>query len=215
MAAFRPRTVFAAPIIITVAASCGKSERPRAEPKAEAAGERHHTPAHGRRDAVPAENEVARWSVTMRAMKCSAHVAVRANPPPPSQAIACPPGMSGNLSITVIERADGVCMTQPGGHVTPCPLPPGQQLVQPLGVVWTIERRGKDCHAEEDAHDCPPGVDCNPPKPRTFACPDGVTEDKPLRVAELPDATCVVVPEGCADTSCVSHPVACPPEDAR
>jgi hypothetical protein len=216
MAAFRPRTVFAAPIIITVAASCGQSERPRAEPKAEPVGERHPVPAPDpSHAAAPPEREVARWSVTMHAMKCSANVAVRSNPPPPARAIACPPGMSGNLAITVVERADGTCITLPGKHVTACPLPPGQPLVQPLGVVWTIERRGNDCHAEEDAHDCPPGAECNPPRPRTFPCPPGVTEEKPLRVAELPDATCVVVPDGCADTSCVSHPVACPPEGAR
>jgi hypothetical protein len=94
---------------------------------------------------------------------------------------------------------------------TGCPLPVGKQLVEKLAIVWTIEKRGRDCHAEEDEHDCPPGVDCNPPKPRTFPCPPGVTIEKPLRVAELPDATCVVVPAGCEDTGCATQKTACPP----
>jgi hypothetical protein len=91
---------------------------------------------------------------------------------------------------------------------TPCPLPSGQQVVHKLANVWTIEKRGGGCHAEEG--DCPPGVDCNPPQPRMMPCPAGITEDHDVRVAELPDATCVIVPDGCADTSCVGAKTPCP-----
>lgn len=187
MSAFRRRTTFAAPLIVTVATSC--SEKTATQ-----------------------EPQLPTWQVTMRDMKCRAQQG--GNPPPPVQAIECPPGMTGNVTMTVVQRRDGTCVTQPAKHVTPCPLPPGKQLARALSIVWTIEKRGADCHAEEDDA-CPPGVDCNPPMPRTFPCPPGVTEDKPLRVAELPDATCVIVPDGCVDTSCAKEPTVCPPEDAR
>ena len=150
----------------------------------------------------------------MQDMQCSARQ-IGSNPPAPPQAIQCPPGMSGSTRFTVEQRADATCIVTPGNHITPCPLPPGATLVQKLGVVWTIEKRGAHCHAEEEDHDCPPGVDCNPPKPRTFPCPPGVTEEMPLHVAELPDATCVVVPDGCTDTGCATTQVDCPPEGAR
>jgi hypothetical protein len=125
--------------------------------------------------------------------------------------IECPPGMSGHMQMTVALRRDGACMTLPGKHVTPCPLPEGQHIVRKLGLIWTIEKRGAECHAEEEDA-CPPDLECNPPKPRTFPCPPGVTEEKPLRFAELPDATCVAVPDDCVDTSCATVKVDCPPE---
>jgi len=81
----------------------------------------------------------------------------------------------------------------------------------PGGNGHVIEKRGDTCHAEEEDHDCPPGVDCNPPAPRTFPCPPGVTEDKPLHFAELPDTTCVLVPDGCEDTRCATEKIDCPP----
>lgn len=186
MAAFRRRTTFAAPFIVTVAASCSG------------------------KDAPSREADVAQWIVSMKNMKCYA-TPTPANPPAPEQAVPCPPGMSGRTQMQLVQRADKTCVVLPRKHITPCPLPPGQELVQPLGVIWEIEKRGADCHAEEEDA-CPPGVDCNPPKPRTFPCPPGVTEEKALRFAELPDATCVLVPDDCVDTACAKQPVACPPE---
>lgn len=190
MAAFRRRTTFAAPLVITVAASCSTKQR----------------------EQPPPPPGPPTWTVTMRDMKCHAQKQGEGGAP---QAIMCPPGMSGDRTMTVVERAPGRCVAMPGNLATACPLPPGQPLVEKLGIVWTIERRGEHCHAEEEDHDCPPGVDCNPPKPRTFPCPPGVTEDKPLHVAELRDATCVIVPDGCTDTGCAAEKVACPPEGAR
>lgn len=178
MPAFRRRTAFAAPVIVTVAAGCSRGDRK-----------------------PPATDVVETFQVVMSDMKC--HAARRE--------IECPPGMSGNITMTVVQRTDGACMTVPGKHLTPCPLPEGQRIVKKLGLIWTIEKRGTDCHAEEEDA-CPPGIDCNPPKPRTFPCPPGVTEDKPLRFAELPDTSCVVVPDDCVDTSCATVKVDCPPE---
>jgi hypothetical protein len=143
---------------------------------------------------------------------------VEGNPPAPRD-IECPPGMTGNVTMNVMLLGDGRCAVVPAGctepacatPVTPCPLPAGQQLVKKLAYVWTIEKRGDKCHAEEEDHDCPPGVDCNPPAPRTFDCPPGVTEDTPMKFAELPDTTCVIVPDGCEDTGCATQKIACPP----
>jgi hypothetical protein len=182
MAAFRRRTTFAAPVIVTVAAGCSKADR-----------------------ATPSDY-VETFAVAMQNMRC--HATARDGG---ARDIECPPGMSGHMTMTVARRADGVCLALPGKHVTPCPLAPGQRLAKKLGLIWTIEKRGTDCHAEEEDA-CPPGLDCNPPKPRTFPCPPGVTEERPLRFAELPDATCVVVPDECFDTSCATAKVECPPE---
>lgn len=155
----------------------------------------------------------------MQDMKCSASVPVegRGNPPAPAE-IECPPGMSGNNVIVVGQLAPDDCGIVPPGCTdascvklrTPCPLPPGKHVVHKLANVWTIEKRAGGCHAEEGGVDCPPGVDCNPPQPRMMPCPEGITEDKDVHVAELPDATCVIVPDGCADTSCVGAKTPCP-----
>jgi hypothetical protein len=190
MSAFRRRTRFATPVILVVACS-SSTEKPKRFPG-------------------------ATWNVRMRVdMKCEATqpgVAVRS--------IECPPGMSGTTMFVVGELANKSCGIVPAGCVdercvkipAPCPLPAGQQAVQKLAVVWTIEKRGDDCHAEEgEGHDeCPPGVDCNPPQPRIVKCPLGVTDTQALRIAELVDATCVIVPEGCENTGCATQRIACP-----
>ena len=196
MSAFRRRTTFAAPVILTVAACSSGKDKPKAEPSPFAES----------------------WLVSMGNMKCVAHL-TGSNPPAPAQEIECPPGMTGGMFVTVAELADHKCAVVPTGcnavacakPITPCPLPIGKQLVKKLAYVWIIEKRGELCHAEEEDHDCPPGVDCNPPAPREFPCPPGVTEDKPMHFAELPDMTCVIVPEGCEDTGCATEKIACPP----
>lgn len=195
MSAFRRRTSFAAPVIVTVAACSSGKDSPRPVPPPFAQS----------------------WQVTMQNMKCVANVPGQ-NPPAP-QDIECPPGMTGNMYMTVAKVGGDRCAVVPAGcteaacakPTTPCPLPFGEKLVKKLAYVWIIEKRGDKCHAEEEDHDCPPGVDCNPPAPRTFDCPPGVTEDKPLQLAELPDATCVIVPEGCDNTGCATEQTPCPP----
>jgi hypothetical protein len=198
MSAFRRRTKFAAPVILTVAACSSGKQKPEPHPE-------------------PKPSFAVAWDVAMKNMKCEA--VMLSNPPPPAQDIECPPGMTGDLYMRVAELAPGRCAVVPQGctdaacarPVVACPLPPGQKLVKKLAYVWIIEKRGDKCHAEEEDHDCPPGVDCNPPAPRTFECPPGVTEDKPLHFAELPDTTCVIVPDGCDNTGCATEKIACPP----
>jgi hypothetical protein len=218
VSASRTRTRFAAPFIITVAAAgCSK-------------GEPTSNPPPPKR-AFPGVT----YSVRMQDMSCIAEerwavpdaVAgerpVPPNPPPP-RAIECPPGMAGNTVFVVGELAKSECAIVPAGCDdtscakirTPCPLPPGEKLYKPLANLWLIEKRGDKCHAEEGDEDkCPPGNDCNPPAPRFVPCPPGITEADPVRIAELPDATCVTVPPGCKDTSCIGGKIACPTESPR
>ena len=190
MSAFRRRTRFATPVILV--AACSSSKEP----------------------AKPKQFPGVTWSVRMQVdMKC---VATR---DADQRSIECPPGMSGTTVFTIGELANKTCGIVPVGCVdeacvkipAECPLPPGKQAVQKLAVVWTIEKLGDECHAEEgEGHDaCPPGVDCNPPMPRIVKCPPNVTETQSLRIAELLDATCVIVPDGCDNTGCATQRVDC------
>src|SRR5689334_17366641 len=133
MSAFRRRTRFATPVIVTVAACSSAKDKPKPEP-------------HG---GFPVT-----WQVVMNDMKCAARIP-GANPPPPAQAIECPPGMTGHVYMTVGKIAEGKCAVVPQGctepicakPITPCPLPPGQAVVNKLAYVWVIEKRGDKCHA--------------------------------------------------------------------
>src|SRR5574338_439286 len=132
MSAFRRRTNFAAPVILTVAACSGGKEKPKPEPKS--------------------AFQVS-WQVRMQNMKCEARIP-GANPPPPAQEIECPPGQTGGMYSTVAQVAAGRCVLVPPNCddpscakiVTPCPLPMGQKLVTKLAYVWVIEKRGDNCH---------------------------------------------------------------------
>jgi len=148
----------------------------------------------------------------MHGMTCDAVQQVAGNPPAP-QSVACPPGMSGGLTMT-IEQQPGKAYCTSRHSVVECPLAPGEAPRLPLSNLWLVEKDGPLCHAE-DVSNCPPGADCNPPRPRMFPCPPGVTEDHPLTLAEMPDATCVRVPNGCLDTGCARERVACLPADAK
>ena len=152
----------------------------------------------------------------MADMKCTARE-LGPNPTPP-RSIACPPGMSATTTFTVGELPDKQCGIVPAGCYdarcvkirTACPLPPGELAKHGLAVVWIVEKRGDKCHAEEGEHDCPPGVDCNPPEPRYVPCPPGISEETPVRIAELPNATCAIAPADCDDSGCLGAPIACP-----
>jgi hypothetical protein len=199
--AVRRRSRFAAPLVITVAA-CSKTEPPK----------------------PPAYSGMS-WDVRMVGGKgCRADEVFRECPPegdcnpPPPRAVECPPGSSGRTLIRVAELPDKTCGILPAGCFdascvklkAPCPLPAGQTLRDTFVEVWTIEKRAAGCHAEEAEHDCPPGVDCNPPQPRMIPCPAGITEDTNLRVAPLRDGTCVIVPPGCDEPSCATAKTPCP-----
>lgn len=199
MGALRRRTQFAAPWILTVAVGCGS------------------------KSAEPRKQFPRTWTVTMQLPGCQALLDVscppdvNCNPPPPQEA-ECPPGASGHTSQRVAQLANDTCVIVPDGCVelacaktpAPCPLPQGQKLVHKIAFVWHIEKRGEGCHVEEKDHDCPPGVDCNPPRPRMIPCPSGTTEDTDVDITQLADGTCVIVPEGCTDLRCAVAKTPCP-----
>jgi len=225
MGAFRRRTQFAAPLILTVAASCGsKSDEPPLKTKVTTGEAVEPRPPQKR---FPAAMIWAVWmdlpgckaGVDMRDIQCPPNVECNAPNPPAPQDVECPPGASGKTTQYIAELADKTCVLVPPGCVelgcaktpAPCPLPHGQKLVHKIAFAWHIEKRGEGCHVEEEDHDCPPGVDCNPPKPRMIPCPPGITEDKDVAVTQLADGTCVIVPEGCKDLGCAVDKTPCPP----
>lgn len=210
MAAFRRRTAFAAPLIVI--AGCG--------------GKDANDPKRARRIQAPT------WSVHQQQGTCRADVildcpdGVACNPPAPRE-IECPPGATETMTVVVVEKADKTCAIVPAGcaaldcatQVTPCPKP-YEQAAPPrtkLVAIWSIQvgRSSPDrCDAYDDlACSVPagqPAPPCNPPSPRAVVCPTGFERDKPMRIGQLPDGTCVLAPLQCKDTSCTKDPIACP-----
>ncbi len=215
MAAFRRRTVFAAPLIISLATGCkgdgptttSNPPGPEAKPKVRAFLQEWDVRRIG-----PGACEAAAPDDCPPNTKC--------NPPEP-RASECPPGTSGKTVIHVAELAANTCAIVPKGCANascatvaaPCPLPAGQKLPSRFVEVWVVEKNKNGdggCHAEEPEGTCPPGVDCNPPTPRKVACPPGVTDTEEKRVALLEDKTCAIAPEGCDSPSCVGATTPCP-----
>lgn len=216
MAAFRRRTVFAAPLILSLTTGC-KSEGP----------ERTNNPPPPPPKITDNPSPFAReWAVRrVGPGACEAEPVVGCAPtesckPPPPQASECPPGTSGTTVIRVVD-VGGSCKIAPKSCAhpscttvaAPCPLPRGQQLPERFVEVWVVEKNKNGdggCHAEEPEGTCPPGVDCNPPQPRKVACPPGVTDTEEKRVALLADKTCAIAPDGCNAPSCVGAKTPCP-----
>jgi hypothetical protein len=214
MSAFRRRTLFAAPLILSVAA-CGKSEP-----------ESTHNPPVPVTKNPPGPAFRDQWDVRrVDAGKCEANELFTCEPqtkcnPPPPRAVECPPGTSGKTVIRIAELHDQTCAIVPKGCVEPscaklktvCPLPAGQKLPDKLVEVWVVEKNKQDdgCHAEEPPVDCPPNTDCNPPSPMKIECPPGVTDRVTVKVGLLADKTCAILPEGCDKPACATPKVACP-----
>jgi hypothetical protein len=193
MSAFRRRTTFAAPLIVSVAACSSKS-----------------TPEIAKR--YPG----AAWAVFMAPDGCKA--LEERDQPPPAREVACPPGSSGRNVVRIAQRGDKSCAVLPDHCFdenclttpTECPLAAGKALPKKLGAIMRIEMRDGECHVEEDNPDCPPNVDCNPPAPKKVTCPPGITEEKTIGVALMYDGNCAVVPEGCTTLDCVGARTECP-----
>lgn len=206
MSAFRRRTTFAAPFIVSVAAcSGGKANE---NPQKTYPGTVWYVSKQAGSD------DVCRASLTNLGCPKGA----MCNPPPPSES-KCPPFEGGQDWMHVARRADGGCAVLPPGCVdesclglrTDCPLDIGQHLPVELTSAFTIIQRADDkvCLASGNM-ECPPNIHCNPPPPATVACPPDITPDKPLRVGVLPDQSCVIAPEGCSTSDCVGAKIDCP-----
>jgi hypothetical protein len=212
MPAFRRRTLFAAPFVVSIAAAGCKDESRTSNPPPP--------------DNPPGPRFARQWDVRRVAPgKCQAAEPfdcppeVKCNPPEP-RAVECPPGTSGKTVIRVAELPDTTCGIVPKGCVTAacvklktaCPLPVGQTLPDKLVEVWLVEKDkiGDGCHAEEPPVDCPPGVDCNPPSPMKIACPPGVTATTSIKIGMLPDKTCAILPDDCKAPECARDKTPCP-----
>jgi hypothetical protein len=216
MAAFRKRTLFAAPFIMVAAAGCKDDSRTS-------------NPPPPIRTSNPPEPSAPKfrnqWDVRrVDAGKCQADEDFNCPPnakcnPPEPRAIECPAGTSGKTVIRVAETEPGSCWIVPKDckdtscvkHKAACPLPPGGKLPDKLVEVWIVEKdkQGDGCHAEEPV-DCPPGKDCNPPSPMKIACPPGVSATKTLKVGMLPDKTCAILPDDCKSPDCAKDKTPCP-----
>jgi hypothetical protein len=123
MSAFRRRTVFAAPIILTVAACSGGKTPEEPAPKRYPGATWHVSQRGGPDDCMAGETDLG----------CPK--GVRCNPPPP-QTIKCPTFPEGREWVRVVKRPSGECAILPDGcfddtcvgAATDCPLPFGQQL---------------------------------------------------------------------------------------
>jgi hypothetical protein len=197
MSAFRRRTVFAAPLIISVASCSSSSDKPPA----------------------PKQYPGPHWSVFMAPDGCKA-LAMEGEVASKSAAreVACPPGSSGRNVVRIAQRADKICAVLPPDCIeekcletpTACPLEVGKSIPKKLGAMMEIELRDGECHVEEHNPDCPPNVDCNPPAPKKVGCPPGITEEQNMNIAILVDGNCAVVPEGCETQDCVGARTECP-----
>lgn len=121
--AVQRRRVFAASVVVTIAA-CGGSHKEPNEPE---------TGFHGM------------WSVSKMAGTCSAHEGMSGCPrgamcnPPPPRAIACPAEATEDKRLEVAKLADGSCAIVPDGcktaacavTKTACPLEMGEELPAP------------------------------------------------------------------------------------
>lgn len=196
MSAFRRRTSFAAPLIVSVAAC--SSDKADDKPK------RYGGPA---------------WAVFMAPDGCRAlELAHEGTSKKPAREVSCPPGSSGRNVVYIAQRADKICAVLPRDCFdekcletpTNCPLEEGKTLPKKLGAMMEIEMRDGWCHVEEHNPDCPPDVDCNPPAPKKVGCPPGITEEQTMNIAILVDGSCAIVPEGCETQDCVGARTECP-----
>jgi hypothetical protein len=203
MSAFRRRIAFAAPLIITV--SCSKGEPPAKElPPPRNPPEPQP---------VPKPLYTRTWHVMKNADGCLATQemncppSVPCNPPAPQQVVC--PADAEKSAVQIGERDDKSCVVVATGAKADCPLPYGQKLPVRFDQTFHVSKTGKTCEATDDEY-CGPKKDCPPPPRFSVVCPPGQTDENYVRVGVLPDSTCMVIPEDCADTSCAGVKTECP-----
>lgn len=189
MAAHRRRTHFATPFIVVL--GCGGAQRPD-----------------------PPDVPGAKWSVSVRGDECYAYSPMghcpkgaRCNPPPP-RPVECPTGLTAGATVRIVQRPDATCGIIPEQCVelacvvqtTPCPTERGAPR-RLTGPSWQVTRSDDaSCFARVDTcasteTGCAQAIECPP--------------TAPVRITRV-EGRCVIVPEGCTDSSCASQGVECP-----
>jgi len=201
MPALRPRTVFAASFVMTVAA-CGKKDTGGGGGGGGGGGERSGfattwSVSKGRDSSAPKE-----WCHGVSYAPCPE--GATCNPPAP-QPMPCPPGMVENGHATVAQKSETECVLVPDGcRDYSC-------ATQKVRCPWTYEELPRLMrHGSKDA-DGRCFASWQPPihsKPQfVMPCPDGVTRFQITR-ADL-DQPCVLTADGVAPKE-----IPCPTEPA-
>ncbi len=210
-----PRTRFAAPFVVVVAAAGGCSDGKKG-------------------DTAPPEPKAQRsWSVHRTGDTCLAHVPMscpegyRCNPPPPMQ-MPCPPQETGS-PFKVVSNDGTSCFLEDGTTAVTCPSheyepPPPAPIDAAVEVAaslrrWTVSRGGKDCWAAIDPDPCTqlqlkpgdPIPPCNPPAPMKIECPPAHV----IAIVETAAETCETDSDAGCDPGVKCNPprpmpVACP-----
>lgn len=175
MSARRPRTRFAAPLVITlaVAPACVIRTRSSVPPPSGGQVEDHR----GDDTATPIANPPRPIDGNGAAGSSTPLVPVT-DPPPPAVTQGTPTGPT-----PPIKQTDPVLDTVQAG-------PSPSSATTTWRVVLGSDR---SCSAVMDVR-CPPApATCNPPRPQAVTCPEGITATSRVSIQELSPGSCYVV----------------------
>lgn len=204
-----PRTRFAAPFVVVVAAAGGCSDGKKS-------------------DTTTPEPRKQTWNVQRTGDQClafepmSCPEGVRCNPPPPMM-MPCPPEET-ERSFKVVSADGKRCFLEDGATPVTCPSydypPPPPAIDAAVEVAaslrrWTVSRGGKECWAAIDPDPCTqlqlkpgdPIPPCNPPAPMRLECPPAHV----LAIVETAADTC----ETRSDATCDPGVKCNPPPPAK
>ncbi len=224
MAARTPRRSFAAPFVVTLAAvpacyvqSGPVQNPPPGPPPAQTAGPAPQQPGPVMANPPPPSTNQPPQQQPQRPP------VVIANPPPPS---TNQPSTPPQTPPVVIANPPPPRPTRPDPRPTapttkptrpdPRPTAPTTTPAQTSAARWTVYRtKDGSCMAAIKV-ECQPKATCNPPPPFSYACPTGVSLEKPITVATFDGTSCFVeydAPACPPKTACNPphpRPVACP-----
>ena len=190
----RPRSSFAAPLVITLAlapACVVRTGHSSAPPPTQ----RAHVEDH-------------RGDGTITIANPPRPVATTASAPPPSGPISPPPRGTDGTPTRTSPGSGPISPPPRGTDGTPTQAGPNPTPTTTLASWMIYQRADKGCYAVR-ATECPPApATCNPPPPTEIACPRGATEKKPLQVKEAAGGECFI---HFAMPACPKPPATCNP----
>ncbi|MBX7081661.1 MAG: hypothetical protein K1X88_20835 [Nannocystaceae bacterium] len=161
MPAREPRRRFAAPLVLTIAATpaCAGSSTTGAEPPTTAGPTTAEPQPQPQPQPEPGDGTTAddarerRWTVMRNGKTCQTMIAIDCSQPPGQPQHTCNP---------------------PAPREYPCPTYDDGSVID-VGPGFTIEGEAgaKDCTMYFPTGDCPADASCNPPPPRRVDCPAG------------------------------------------